>query len=618
MALLAGVVALLGGPGTAGAQDAGGDAATRLADRYAPVVVVRDQEAPCDRGGEPYRPVPVETVLGVPGIRLLDDDGSVVTTAPGVDDIAGRGPGTSLDFPGNPRRPGCRYEEDFRRLGAGRPDVAYAHVAGDASAPGRIALQYWFFWYFDDYVNTHEGDWEFVQLVFDAPTAEAALRTAPVEAGYSQHSGGERADWDGGKLERVGDHPVVYAAAGSHANFFTADLFLGRNADQGFGCDDTTGPSTRLPTQARLLPDDPDPAGPDAWLLFEGRWGEFQPSPYDAPPGPRTKDEWTEPIAWQDGLRDASFAVPTASTLGPAATGAFCAVVRAGGRVYTAVTSPLVLVLLVVGLVTAGGAAARATTWSPRPPRPLRRRRAAGQVLGAARGAYRAHTRAFLAVGVLFLPVAIIETAAQGAVFALTPFGSLSDVAGRSSLVSAALALLVAGAGHVFAAAVVIGGIAAVLDAGDDGRRIGVREAYALLRARFRALLATAVRATAVVLALGVTLVGIPWAIERLGRWAVALPASAIEGLKAGPALRRSAALTRGRWWRTTRLALAVNVVSLVSGPAVGIVLLFTTSLPLLTINAIASAVYVLTMPVAGAALALLYGDLVARERDGG
>ena len=105
--------------------------------------------------------------------------------------------------------------------------MAYAHVATDPSAPGRLALQYWFFWYFDDYVNTHEGDWEFIQLVWDVPTVDEALRTAPVQTGYSQHSGGEWADWDGGKLERRGNHPVVYAAAGSHANFYTPDLFLG-------------------------------------------------------------------------------------------------------------------------------------------------------------------------------------------------------------------------------------------------------------------------------------------------------------------------------------------------------------------------------------------------------
>ncbi len=268
-------VALLAVP--AAAQDG---AAREPAERYAPVVVVRDQDAPCDTDGEPYRPVPVETVLDAQGVLLRDGTGAVVKEAPGMADIAGRGPETSLDFNGNPRRPGCTFEQDFDRLGAGRPDVAYAHVATDPAAPGRLALQYWFFWYFDDYVNTHEGDWEFVQLVWDAPTAEEALRTAPVEAGYSQHSGGERADWDGGRLERRGDHPVVYAAAGSHANFYTADLFLGRNADEGFGCDDARPPGTALQTQARLLPSgEVRPAGAGRVAAVPGALGRVPEAP---------------------------------------------------------------------------------------------------------------------------------------------------------------------------------------------------------------------------------------------------------------------------------------------------------------------------------------------------
>jgi hypothetical protein len=579
------------------------------------VVVVRNQDSPCDRDGEAYRPVPVETVLGVEGILLRDGDGAPVTEAPAIADIAGRGPETSLDLPGNPRRPGCGYERDFDRLGAGRPDTAYAHVATDPSAPGRLALQYWLFWYFDDYVNTHEGDWEFVQVVWDVPTVEEALRTAPVETGYSQHSGGERADWDGDKLERDGDHPVVYAAAGSHANFYTADLFLGRNADQGFGCDDARAPGTRLPTRARLLPSGAvDPEGLDAWLLFEGRWGEFQPPPYDAPPGPLTKEEWREPIAWQESLREGSFAVPTGTTLGPTATGAFCSVVRIGGAVYTAVASPVVLLLIVVALVSTAGMAARSTAWSPRVPHPLRRARSAGQIITSAAGVFRRRRWTMVAVGFLFLPAALLELALHQLVFGLTPLGDLADVAGRQSLVSVALALFVAGAGHVLAATLVVGGVAMVLDAAERGDPTGIRDAYAMLSRRAGRLLRTALRAGAIALGLAVTVVGIPWAIALLGRWAVAVQVTAIEGSGPGEALARSRVLVRGRWWRTAAIAATVNVIGAVSGPVVGIALLFLSDLPLATVNAVSSAVFVCVMPLVGAALAFLYGDLVARR----
>ncbi len=613
LAVLAALAALAAVAAPAAAQ--GDDAARELAERYAPIVVVRDQDGACDKDGEAYRPVPVETVLDAEGVVLRGDDGTVVEQAPGMADIVGLGPATSLDFHGDPRRPGCTFEKDFDRLGADQPDVAYAHVATDPSAPGRLALQYWLFWYFDDYVNTHEGDWEFVQLVWDVPTAQEALRTAPVEAGYSQHSGGERADWDGGKLERRGDHPVVYAAAGSHANFYTSDLFLGRNADEGFGCDDTRAPGTALQTRARLLPPgEVDPEGPDAWLLFQGRWGEFDTPPYDAPPGPRTKKEWGAPIAWQDSLRDGSFAVPSGTSLGPTATGAFCAVVDLGGKIYTAVSSPVVLLLMVLGLITTAGAAVRSTAWRPRIPHPIRRRRAAGQMLTAALRVYRERRRVLVAIGVLFLPAAIIEVAVQQVVFGLTPLGDLVATAGTDSLVSIALALLVAGAGHVLAATLVVGGVAIVLDEVEEGRPPSIRRAYFLLGRAAGRLMRTALRVTVLVGVLALTIVGIPVAVWLLGRWAVAVQVTALEGARPADALARSRTLVRGRWWRTTSIAAAVNILGAATGPVLGIVLMFTTTLPLATINAVSSAVFVFAMPLAGAALAFLYGDLVARR----
>src|SRR6185437_2782797 len=89
----------------------------------------------------------------------------------------------------------------------------------------------------------HEGDWEMIQLDFDAGSAGAALAAHPYEVGYSQHTGAERATWGDAKLQLVdGTHPLVYSALGSHANYFGSALHLGRSAAQGVGCDDTIGP----------------------------------------------------------------------------------------------------------------------------------------------------------------------------------------------------------------------------------------------------------------------------------------------------------------------------------------------------------------------------------------
>ncbi len=56
----------------------GADAAEQeLAEKYAPVVGLKQHE-PCAETGEPYRPVPVETVLGQADVVLLGPDGTVV------------------------------------------------------------------------------------------------------------------------------------------------------------------------------------------------------------------------------------------------------------------------------------------------------------------------------------------------------------------------------------------------------------------------------------------------------------------------------------------------------------------------------------------------------------
>ena len=80
-----------------------------------------------------------------------------------------------LDFPGNALDPGCDFERWNRRLTQSGDPTVYAHVATDPRHPGRIALQYWLFYVFNDFNNLHEGDWEMIQLNFRARDATAAL-----------------------------------------------------------------------------------------------------------------------------------------------------------------------------------------------------------------------------------------------------------------------------------------------------------------------------------------------------------------------------------------------------------------------------------------------------------
>ena len=210
-----------------------------MVEKFAPILLLKEQEAPCDPDGEPYSPQSVDIVLDNPDVvlRQVGNGDPVLKVAPTAADLHGRSEGFFLDFPGGALEPGCIYEQDFDRytgtVTGEREPVVYAHIATQADEPDKLAVQYWFYWYFNDWNNKHESDWEGIQLLFDVGTVDEALQTEPVSVGYAQHEGGERASWDSSKLEREGSRPYVYPSAGSHASYFSSALYIGRSAERG-------------------------------------------------------------------------------------------------------------------------------------------------------------------------------------------------------------------------------------------------------------------------------------------------------------------------------------------------------------------------------------------------
>src|SRR5262249_52908753 len=216
---------------------------------------------------------------------------------------------------------------------------------------------------------------------------------------YAQHEGGERAGWDSTKLERARTHPLVYVAAGSHANHYSSALWLGHSASEGWGCEDTRGPSHRYRLQAALLPAGPVSAkSPFAWLGYKGRWGERGTGPNTGPMGPTTKDRWSAPFTWERGLRERSLQVPTAVTLGQSVTGAFCGTVAAASTAVAWFGSPIPAIALAGALLALLGIAAGCTQWRPPPRRPIRARRPTGQIERASVAVYRKNACLFLGI----------------------------------------------------------------------------------------------------------------------------------------------------------------------------------------------------------------------------
>ena len=403
---------LIGADPVRAQDDSVSDAARELAERFAPIVVLKEQAGPCDREGEAFAPMSVEVVLDNDDV-LLRQAGTgdpVVRRAPTAADLFGRGDGFFLDFNGLALKPECVYEKDFDAYTAGTDPVVYAQVVQQPDEPDFLAVQYWLYWYYNDWNNTHESDWEFIQVLFEASTVDEALASEPVEVGYAQHEGGERADWDSDKLEREGTRPVVYSSSGSHASYFGSSVFLGRSGSEGFGCDTTVGPSVRTQPGVILLPASVDDADDEfAWLAFTGRWGERQRGPFNGPTGPNTKPQWSAPIDWQQDLRSSSVDIPGSDDGSTTILDTFCSVVGTGSNLYReAQESPSTALILIVIVVWALRAWARRTDWSSVPAVPLRQRRRTGQMIRGAFASYWTSRGAIGGIAILYLPAAIV------------------------------------------------------------------------------------------------------------------------------------------------------------------------------------------------------------------
>jgi len=201
---------------------------------------------------------------------------------------------------------------------------------------GYIILQYWFFYAYNSWgaydlgYNVHEGDWEMITIFLEPPVANPK----PKYVAYSQHvsvggihPGFERRKWDDSVLgseeivQKIGNHPVVYVALGSHAAYFNpgGHLVDCPKLPAGFLCLDETaingihiGPGQDLLDKSFderwdkpvILEDKSLPA----WAKhYSGKWGidslidALIDWGFGGPQGPvYQKTKWDNPVVWAD------------------------------------------------------------------------------------------------------------------------------------------------------------------------------------------------------------------------------------------------------------------------------------------------------------------------------
>ena len=574
----------------------------QLVDRFVPIAELRTQSAPCDGAGEGYFPAPVDVVLGNPQIALKlhlkgkpSDQDPVIKVGPTARDLWGLSGDFYLDFPGDPRHAGCQYETDFKRFAAedGAKPTVYAHIVIDKAA-AKLIVQYWFWWYFNDWNNTHESDWEMIQLVFNATSVEEALRQTPVLAGYASHNGGETAKWGSAKLQREGDHPLVYPAAGSHAIYFGQHQYIGWGENgSGFGCDNTTAPSTRTPLAAVLVPDAPTRDSPLAWVTFRGNWGERLPWTFNGPTGPANSLLWRDPMEGMELWRPSSLYVPSSGSLGPTATGFFCTVSKYGSQLLIRFgTQPRLL----AGGILATFLAIVLLFLS------LRRQ------LEAAIGLYCRHLRVFLFIGVWVVPIGVLFNGLTVLVQRVPPADWLmkwfNDTAGARLFAAGTVGLAQQAGMAIVIAPPVLQAMKEIL----AGRAPTVRDSFEAGYRRWGPLALGLAVLYAAVGVLTLALIGIPIAIWLAVRWQFFAQAIVIDGAgNSLDAIRASARSVRGRWFRTLASTLVFQAFGVLPGPIIGALLLVLGKTGVQFSNALSSVVYAITVPIALIGLTLVY-----------
>jgi hypothetical protein len=609
-------LAVLGGASPARAATSEEAAAQKLAQRYVPITMLREQQdPPCDTGAEQYHPTGVGTVLGNPTVILNRElpDGSLVDVkrAPTANDIVGLRAGWYLNLEGKVLGDTCVYAKAFRKLveEGKAPAITYAHIARESHHDGFV-LQYWFFWYFNQFNDLHEADWEGMQLSFESNTVAGALGEEPSEIILFQHAGGERADWEDGKVQKEGTHPIVYPAAGSHATFYDSAIYVENGQHgSGVGCDDTTEPLRELRLQPVLLPEFGTEKGPFKWLSYRGRWGEREKGFNNGPTGPVTKTVWREPFEWMAGQRTTSPRLPGGSVVGPQVAHAFCGAVATASELINldaqsrpaaiaTIAGVLLLIALFVGL----------TKWGPIDLDQLRARRSFGQIVRSARRLYGRHWVTLGAIGLTAFPIVGGATYLAGL---LATNRSVDSAAGRSGF-NLALGDLVETFARPVAMAIVAGAVVVVVRMLVAGERPRFGVAWRGLGERFWRVVGAQLLVIVCLFGLAITVIGLPYAVYKYVAWSFVKQEVLFEDKGVREALRSSSQLVRGRWWHTVRVAAFLFVVGIAAGPALTVALIFT-ALPLIWINLLGSFVFALLIPYVALGETLLYFDLEAR-----
>ena len=305
----------------------------------------------------------------------------------------------------------------------------------------------------------------------------------------------------------------------------------------------------------------------------------------------RHESQWTAPFSWQDGLRKSSLPLLSSSTIGPDPTSLFCGAVSLGanyivfrdGHVSAADVLLVMVALIPIALLALAWRTLAATLTSSSGTEPRFWR-----------------SRAVLIV------IGTVDNLGQNLIQRV-PF--INDILGILNIPLNQGLFVVSGGGVQQLAGwllVTPAVVYAVLEL-QSGRQPGFRRAYRFAFSKAAAVIKATFLSAVIVIALTVSIVGIPWAIARLVGWMLLVQAIVLDESTWREAREFSARAVRGRWWRTAVIAAALTIVNSLLAPLIGIVVLIFVTPSTFAAQTVSSIVYALLFPMVGIATTLWY-----------
>ena len=250
----------------------------------------------------------------------------------------------------------------------------------------------------------------------------------------------------------------------------------------------------------------------------------------------------------------------------------------------------------------------------------LRQQRDLGQIIETAFSLYFQNFWRFFSIAAVLIPFGILT----GVLIALLP--AIDDPADEEELVGALviavavllpIALLQAVAQWLASLAI----MAAVADLDAERapefshamrqRGPDFSRAYGVVFTHFWTLVGASLRAGFHIFLFSITIIGIPWAIQRLVRWLFIHQAVIFDGTSARAALSYSADAVAGRWWRTLGIAIILWIIVQVPASVIGALVGFA---PILISGTASAVITAVILPFGVIAMTLLYLDLKARR----